>query len=105
MTYPRKYLKIRDAYAAAMIKAAIKCAQSVNLAYHYVRMYPSDALGIKKRSILKSKTIHLIVMDHDQIQAAKDFKEALAQLNAEIEIEMTENQLKAHKSIWFTGDR
>lgn len=105
MSYPLKYLKIRNDFASDMISAAIKYAQSINLAYHYVRMYPNDALGIKKRSILKSKAIHLIVMDHDQLQAAKDFKEALAKLNAEIEIELTENQLKAHKSIWFTGDR
>lgn len=105
MGYSRKYLKIRDAYASDMIKAAIKYAQSINLAYHYVRMYPNDAVGIKKRSILKSKAIHLIVMDHDQLQAAKDFKEALVQLGNEIETKMNEKQLSAHKSVWFTGDR
>lgn len=105
MNYPRKYLKIRDAFASDMISAAIKYAQSINLAYHYVRMYPSDALGIKKRSILKSKAIHLIVMDHDQLQAAKDFKETLVQLDNEIDAKMNEEQLKAHKSVWFTGDR
>lgn len=105
MSYARKYLKIRDAYASNMIKAAIKYAQSINLAYHYVRMFPSGAVGFKKRSILKSKAIHLIIMDHDQLQAAKDFKEALSQLNTEIEAKMNEKQLNAHKSVWFTGDR
>lgn len=105
MSYARKYLKIRDAFASDMIKAAIKYAQAVNLAYRYVGMFPSGAVGFKKRSILKSKAIHLIVMDHDQLQAAKDFKEALSQLDAEIKAKMNEKQLNAHKSVWFTGDR
>lgn len=105
MNYPRKYLKIRDAFASDMIKAAIKYAQAVNLAYRYVGMFPSGAAAFKKRSILKSKAIHLIVMDHDQLQAAKDFKEALAQLDLEIEAKTNEAKLKAHKSVWFTGDR
>lgn len=105
MSCVRKYLKIRDVYASDMIAAAIKYAQAVNLAYHYVRMYPRDMVEFRKRHILKSKAIHLIIMDHDQLQAAKDFKEALDELDLEIEAKMNEAQLKAHKSVWFTGDR
>lgn len=103
--HARAHQRAVDAYAADIIKAAIKMAQSVNLAYHYVRMYPSDLIGIKKRNILKSKALALVVMDHDQLHALDVFAEKKAQTRAEAEERAEAERIKRNTSPFFYGER
>lgn len=91
----------RESYKTSMCRSITNYIKRVNLAYHYIRMYPPHVHELRKRIILRDKTQALIAMDKEQLQAVEVLK--FEKFNASETFASTLH-VRPVVSPWFVGE-
>lgn len=95
---------IRDAFGTHMFSAAVKMYQHIQLHLMHTRTFPAGERELEAKKVyLRAKTRALIIMDHDQIEAAEIWKTRKAASIAKYKQDSMSEQ--SYSSAYFRGER